>query len=186
MTLYDAVCMCLRPRRWHKPNQDGVGVGEQWGFPDSVCPVFKANGSYEPIPEPEDTGAHDLLRRVLERMPETHACAEQVIPLGTERMLTTSACTRNGTRERYGKWWCWQHDPEAVRERRAESDRKYDEQRAKDDAHWRRKAAEHHACEGISTETLESGIVKRAIEQYDKLLDPIGSEHRLISEGTTS
>lgn len=34
-------------------------------------------------------------------------------------------CTRNGKVLRDGHWYCKQHDPEAVRLRKAESDRKY-------------------------------------------------------------
>ena len=61
MTLYDAVCRCGVPRRFHARNRDGVGVGPVWGYPDSTCEAFRE--PREPVPyvemervDPEPTG----------------------------------------------------------------------------------------------------------------------------------
>lgn len=45
-----------------------------------------------------------------------------------------STCSRNGKVERDGKWYCGQHDPVAVEERRAARSRRWDEEDARREA----------------------------------------------------
>ena len=64
-------------------------------------------------------------------------------------------CTRKGTIEVNGKWYCWQHDPERVARLRKEKEKKWDcEYQASRDAMYRR-LAEQDVCKGVSTEELE-------------------------------
>jgi|TARA_R100000049_G_C1928320_1_gene72462 hypothetical protein len=71
----------------------------------------------------------------------------------------SAGCTRNATIERNGKWWCWQHDPEAVKKRREKRDAEGDAEHDAKMARWRREAAAMAAVEGFSTEALEAGVV---------------------------
>ena len=64
---------------------------------------------------------------------EKHDCSERVFS-GALWDSRGHSCPRNGTIERNGKWYCYQHDPEAVRLRREEWERKYKERWAKVDA----------------------------------------------------
>lgn len=73
-------------------------------------------------------------------------------------------CGRVGTKNEDGQWWCYQHAPSAVNKRRKDQEQRWDEERAKRDAHYRREAAVRNACEGISTEALEAGVVKELVE----------------------
>lgn len=69
-------------------------------------------------------------------------------------------CQRNGVIERDGKWYCKQHDPEAVK---AKEEAKRAQWRAEQDAalaHRRRVKAALKLCEGFTTEELESGTLE--------------------------
>ena len=68
-------------------------------------------------------------------------------------------CSRKGKVERDGKQYCTQHDPERVKARRAEQDAQWKAKYDARDKIYRRRAAEKHACEGISTKALEHGVV---------------------------
>ncbi len=63
----------------------------------------------------------------------------------------TCQCSRNGTVQREGKWYCWQHDPEAKKKRDAEKRANWDKKHKE----RRRERAAMQACDGISTDDLE-------------------------------
>lgn len=44
----------------------------------------------------------------------TIGCAQQVFD---SQSYNRYPCARDGTVERDGKWYCWQHDPEAIKKR---------------------------------------------------------------------
>ena len=78
-----------------------------------------------------------------------------------------SRCTRIGSLEHEGKWYCRQHHPPAVDARREQSlerlhRQSHIENEARDVAARRRQAEERY-CEGISTEDLEAGRLKHGI-----------------------
>ena len=56
---------------------------------------------------------------------EEHKCNEQVYP-GHTYMPGGYQCTRKGTVEVYGKWYCWQHDPERVERLQKEAEEKWE------------------------------------------------------------
>lgn len=70
-----------------------------------------------------------------------------------------SPCSRKGVVERDGKWYCRQHDPEAVKARRLASDAKYEAEWAAERKKRVREAAVAKACEGIKTEALTPGLL---------------------------
>jgi hypothetical protein len=59
----------------------------------------------------------------------TNQCIERVIPREPFGSFHPSQCSRRGQVEREGKWYCKQHDPVAVAERRAASLTKYEAER---------------------------------------------------------
>jgi hypothetical protein len=75
----------------------------------------------------------------------TNQCIEQVTPRETFGSFHPSQCSRRGVVEREGKWYCKQHDPVAVAERRAANRAKYravrDERSAVRDLQQRKNAA---------------------------------------------
>jgi hypothetical protein len=56
-------------------------------------------------------------------MAEKHPCAEDVPDGG--RMVGFHRCTRSGTVQEDGQWWCRQHAPSAVKARRDEREAAY-------------------------------------------------------------
>ena len=80
-------------------------------------------------------------------------------------------CPNNAKVERDGKWYCGIHDPVA---RRAKSKARFVEWDTKQKAinkvreeNTRRGEAEEAACEGISTDALESGAIRELVEAVD-------------------
>ena len=57
---------------------------------------------------------------------ERHWCPKTV----GDNTMRGHPCGRPARVERAGKWWCAQHDPEAVKARQVARDRAWDEQRA--------------------------------------------------------
>ena len=95
-------------------------------------------------------------------------CAETV---WDNLRLEKYPCSRGGTIERESKYWCYQHDPEAVKKRRAEQQASWsDENRQRAEAN-RRLAAERLAVGFLSTDALEAGIVKATVTSHDQLIN---------------
>jgi hypothetical protein len=67
-----------------------------------------------------------------------------------------------------GKPYCGIHDPEKVKARRAESNRKYMAQLSQKKVQWTREALERETCWGVPTETLRAGLLKELLEEYDR------------------
>lgn len=77
------------------------------------------------------------------------------------------SCTRWGTVERDGKWYCWQHDPERVKVDKEKKRAKWQAKQDKNNARYVRQAAMSRVCEGVSTEDLkrlEVGAVSRLLD----------------------
>ena len=99
-----------------------------------------------------------------------HGCAETV---WDNLRLEKYPCSRGGTIERESKYWCYQHDPEAVKKRRAEQQASWsDENRQRAEAN-RRLAAERLAVGFLATTALEAGIVKATFSSQDRLADAL-------------
>lgn len=64
-------------------------------------------------------------------------------------------CSRQGTVERDGKWYCWQHDPERMKADKEKRHAKWQAETDTRSARWARQAAMHNICIGISTEDLK-------------------------------
>lgn len=65
-------------------------------------------------------------------------------------------CTFKAKVKRDGKLYCNIHDPVKVEEKRDKCNKKVDERYKKIKEAWRRKKAEAHYCENLSTEYLET------------------------------
>ena len=84
-------------------------------------------------------------------------CSEHVHEQGMG--VSFYPCERNATIDRDGKWYCWQHDPKAVRARQEASTRRYNEElmatkrheQAHYDAIWNEaiETAAHLVCEMV-------------------------------------
>jgi len=84
---------------------------------------------------------------------DEHQCCEQVfggIVMGGHR------CTRKGTVEVNGKWYCWQHDPERVKREEKKRQEKWKEERERGTAIWDRRLLERRVCLSVTDEELES------------------------------
>lgn len=80
-------------------------------------------------------------------------------------------CSRKAKVEHEGKGYCTQHDPERVARKRGEQQARW---RAEEDARQqgiRRIIAEGRACDGISTEALEAGVVADLLAALQAIVD---------------
>ena len=90
-------------------------------------------------------------------------------------------CERRGKIEHDGKFYCWQHDPVAVKSREKASQDKFEAEWAAQRKGWSRTTAEKQACEGISTDSLTPGLVRELVatlglfEKWRELLKEPGS-----------
>jgi len=73
-------------------------------------------------------------------------------------------CSRKGVIEREGRWYCKQHDPVAVEKRREKEQDKFDAKMKVRMEEQRRAAAIKKACDGVSTEELETLSVKELLK----------------------
>ena len=84
---------------------------------------------------------------------EEHQCCKRVY--GYRYRFGGEPCTRKGTVEINGKWYCWQHDPERIVKLQKDNEEKwYHDRQAKQEKNYRR-LAEQDVCQGVSTEELE-------------------------------
>ncbi len=93
-------------------------------------------------------------------------CCKQVFRTG----WGGNNCTRKGTVEVNGKWYCWQHDPERVKR---EDKKRYQEWKDKNDASnavWHRRTLEREVCQDVSTEEIEKlgagGLLRMLLYEY--------------------
>jgi len=93
-----------------------------------------------------------------------HQCVEKVYPNDKYGSFHGYRCTRDGTVERDGKWYCKTHDPKAVEAKANAKNAIWDEKRKQNNLEITRRFAEHKACEGISTKALEEGVIQEMIE----------------------
>ena len=84
---------------------------------------------------------------------EEHQCCKQVY--GHMHRMGGDPCTRKGTGEVNGRWYCWQHDPERVERLRKENEEKWDRKYLESKDKGYRRLAEQDVCQGVSTEELE-------------------------------
>ena len=83
---------------------------------------------------------------------EEHQCCEEIQESGG---WYSHRCTRKGTVEIDGKWYCWQHDPERVKRLRKEEQEKFDRKNQAHKERDHRQRLEQDVCQGVSTEELE-------------------------------
>jgi len=95
-------------------------------------------------------------------------CAERVFD---NLSLHRSPCGRDGTIERKSKWWCWQHDPVATKERKNKKDAIWSEKNRQTREHYRRRSAETLAVGFLTTDQLQAGLVKATFSSHDTLAD---------------
>jgi hypothetical protein len=67
-------------------------------------------------------------------------------------------CTRSGSVEYEGKWYCRQHDPVAAAEKDRERRARWEEESKKDREKFDRQYAYEFALAGISTETIRREV----------------------------
>lgn len=96
-------------------------------------------------------------------MPDCNAKAH-----GEYRDVRMHPCSRKGTVERDGRWYCWQHDPVRVAEEEEKRRAIWAARAIKRDEYYRRKAAVYKACEGVSTEVLETISVADLLRKADE------------------
>ena len=96
-------------------------------------------------------------------------CSGEVFgPGGVSRMFP---CGRDASVTRDGNRWCWQHDPEYVQRKQLEAKERWRKDDAERAAYYHRKQVETTACDGIPTEVLESGLLKRLYTVYQEVQD---------------
>ena len=92
---------------------------------------------------------------------ERHWCPKTV----GDSTMRGHPCGRPASVERAGKWWCTQHDPEAVKARREARDRARDEQWAAERAERERQAA--HRAERERLADAAEGLLTALRKLYD-------------------
>lgn len=85
-----------------------------------------------------------------------------------------SLCSRNATVKRNGKWYCKQHDPVVKEAKDAARRAKWAEESKISHEKFRRQKACLTACEGISTEALEAGVVKKMLDTLRCVTGDVG------------
>jgi hypothetical protein len=73
-------------------------------------------------------------------------------------------CGKTAKAERDGKWYCGIHDPVRLKAIRDKTYARYRAESEAQDKAWRRQIAEAKACEGVETELLTRGLLKRLLE----------------------
>ena len=79
-------------------------------------------------------------------------------------------CSKPVRVERGGKPYCTSHDPEKVKARRDAAPARWDAEWAATKEKRRRLKAEVAACADLSTEALESGVVKDMLEALEAVI----------------
>ncbi len=95
-------------------------------------------------------------------MSEKHQCEVRVMDDVSSRF---HPCLRNGTVERGGKWYCFQHDPVALQERDETRRAKWDAEAKASQETWERRAACNDACVGVSTKDLKPGMLAELLKE---------------------
>ena len=84
----------------------------------------------------------------------------------SERVYTSfhdHLCPRKGKVERNGKWYCGQHDPEAVAAKQAAKDRALGVRWAAGKAFYARRELELNVLKPYSTEALQGGAIAELV-----------------------
>lgn len=100
-------------------------------------------------------------------------CSRKVTPRdsGPFGWLHPKPCSRKGTVERNGHWYCRQHDPVKVAERRAELNHQYQEKRRLETEFNIRKIETLGACDGVTTDQLRPGLLKEALDALREIIN---------------
>ena len=90
-------------------------------------------------------------------------------------------CSRKATVERDGKWWCWQHDPEYVAEKRRTEEEKWEADSKNRSAKWDRERRAYAALDALEA----AGITNpEAVQHLAALVEPIKKlKHHLSDDG---
>lgn len=80
------------------------------------------------------------------------------------RTVSFHPCERHGAVVRDGKWYCKQHDPVAVRQRRDVADAKFRAEYAASERASRRQQLLLKLADGITLEQLEAGVVRVVVD----------------------
>lgn len=73
-------------------------------------------------------------------------------------------CQRRAKVERNGKWYCAQHDPDRIAQRRREAQARFEAEWTEKRRARERQSAEQEACEGVPIEQLRPGLLKELLE----------------------
>ena len=102
---------------------------------------------------------------------EVHKCEGKVHGDYRDVSGRVYPCSRKGTVERDGKWYCWQHDPERVRADKEKREGKWKTEQDIKTRRWKRRGAMTRVCKGVSTadlEKLEVGAVRRLLSSLHR------------------
>lgn len=70
-------------------------------------------------------------------------------------------CRNNASVEREGKWYCGIHDPEKIKKKREEQDKRWEEKYKERSEYFNRRAAEKYYCKNLDTKYLENHIAEK-------------------------
>lgn len=87
-------------------------------------------------------------------------CAERVYRGGGWHSVQ---CSRKAKVTRDGKGYCTQHDPVRVAQKRKDETAKWKAESATRNAERHRRDLERQACEGISNEALDDGVIQEMV-----------------------
>ena len=110
---------------------------------------------------------------------EERQCCKEVRPAGSHWAWGLSQCTRKGTVEVDGKWYCWQHDPARVERLRKEEEEKFDHKWDAQRKAAQRQRLEAKVCAGVTDENLawivsQGGLVW-LLEAYEEAIFEVQS-----------
>jgi hypothetical protein len=76
-------------------------------------------------------------------------CVERIIPREAFGGFHPHQCSRKGVVEQDGKWYCTQHDPVRVKERRADRSAKYQVERDERNTEWELQSRKNQAWDAM-------------------------------------
>lgn len=95
------------------------------------------------------------------------------------------SCGKSAKYRENSRDWCVLHLPSNVKLRRIALNAKYDAENAAWREKNRRETALRVACEGLSTDALESGVVKDALDACEKVRKWLLDNGPLVDDGIT-
>lgn len=97
-------------------------------------------------------------------MKEIKQCEEGLTKRYDRWHSSKSQCPNNAKVERDGKWYCGTHDPVKRKEKQEKRDEKWADQWTVKEEQRRRRVAETHYCENLTTEYLKAHQAEFEVE----------------------